>query len=85
MINDQDGVRAKHREPRVYLCHYCFGAEPAAAHSTHSVQAEASGGTVEHEISMYGPAKLQGLCATLDPVQEQPQDVNRSVHVPVPQ
>ena len=51
----------------------------------HSVQAEASGGTVEHEISMYGPAKLQGLCATLDPVQEQPQDVNRSVHVPVPQ
>ena len=51
----------------------------------HSVQAEASGGTVEHKISMYGPAKPQGLCATLDPIQEQPQDVNRSVHVPVPQ
>ena len=49
----------------------------------HSVQAEASGGTVEHKISMYGPAKPQGLCATLDPIQKQPQDVNRGVHVPV--
>ena len=26
----------------------------------------------EHEMSMFGPAKPQGLCANLDPIQEQP-------------
>ena len=32
--NDLDGVRAEHCGARVYLGNYCFGAEPAAAHST---------------------------------------------------
>ncbi len=44
----------------------------------HSVQAEASGGTMNHETSKGSPMKLYGLCASLDPVQEQPQDVDRS-------
>ncbi len=51
----------------------------------YSVQAEASGGTVNHETSKGSPLKVYGLCASLDPVQEQPQDVDRSVHVPIPQ
>ena len=34
---------------------------------------------------MYSPAELRGLCATLDPVQEEAQDVDGSVHVPIPQ
>ena len=51
----------------------------------HSVQAEASGGTVNHETSKGSPTKLYGLCASLDPVQEQPQNVDRSVHIPIPQ
>ncbi len=51
----------------------------------HSMQAEASGGTMNHETSKGSPMKLYGLCASLDPVQEQPQDVDRSVHVPIPQ
>ena len=34
ICNDLDGVRAEHCGARVYLGNYCFGAEPAAAHST---------------------------------------------------
>ncbi len=52
---------------------------------SHSVQAEASGGTMNHETSKGSPMKLYGLCVSFDPVQEQPQDVDRSVHVPIPQ
>ncbi len=48
----------------------------------HSVQAEASGGTVNHETSKGSPTKLYGLCASLDPVH---QNVDRSVHIPIPQ
>ena len=65
--NDLDGARAEHCGARVYLGNYCFGAEPAAAHS-HSMQAEASGGTIF--TSMRIPAKLRGLRSTFDPVQE---------------
>ena len=33
-LNDLDGARAEHCGARIYLGNYCFGAEPAAAHST---------------------------------------------------
>ena len=49
--------------------------------------AEASGGTLYSVLaeSMHSPTKLRWLVFTVDPSQEQPQDVDCSIHVPVPQ
>ncbi len=46
----------------------------------HSVQAEASGGTMNHETSKGSPMKLYGLCASLDPVQLHASDQGKNMY-----
>ncbi len=53
--NDQDGTRAEHSLSRVIIVAML---SPQLLIPPHSVQAEASGGTVDHETSKGGPAKL---------------------------
>ncbi len=69
--NDLDGARAEHCGARVYLESLLLRCwSPQLLIPPHSVQAEASGGTLNHETSKGSPMKLYGLCASLDPVQE---------------
>ena len=57
--NDRDGARAEHCGARVYLGTIIVSVlSPQLLIPPHSVQAEASGGTVEHDKSTGGPAKL---------------------------
>ena len=57
--NDRDGARAEHCGARVYLGTIIVSVlSPQLLIPPHSVQAEASGGTVEHDKSKGGPAKL---------------------------
>ena len=69
VVNDLDGnsrTRAECCGARVYLEYDIVAMlSPQLLIPHRSVQAEASGGTVDHEMSKGGPAKLQGLVRPL--------------------
>ena len=58
----------EHCGARVYLGNYCLVLSPQLLIPPHSMQAEASGGTIFTSLRI--PANLRGLRSTFDPVQE---------------